>query len=173
MTPVVWPHFVKYIFSKQSISSLVARCYVLEGTLHRAICKYAMIRPHIPCNFFAIYSMNSFPSLLARCYVAAQAECWSVHGPIWRGQRQRQPGQQPLSSPRSTSEFVKYFHNNMIDGYQTAMCMLYFFKAWKFIIEKRERSEKRRGQSRREIICTLPVVYEYKKSLVEEKSKYQ
>ena len=30
----------------------------------------------------------------------------------------------------------------MIDGYQTAMCMLYFFKAWKFIIEKWERSEK-------------------------------
>ena len=32
MTPVVWPHFVKYIFSMQSISSLVTRCYVLERT---------------------------------------------------------------------------------------------------------------------------------------------
>ena len=102
------------IFSMQSISSLVARCYVLEQSAGVKI-KYAMIRPHIPCNFFAIHSMNSFPSLLARCYVAAQAECWSVHGPIWRGQRQKQPGQQPLSSPRSASEFVKYFRNNMID----------------------------------------------------------
>ena len=105
-------------FSMQSISSLVARCYVLERTpsnLQGNKSKCVMIRPHIPCNFFAIHSMNSFPSLLARCYVAAQAECWSVHGPIWRGQRQRQPGQQPLSSPRSASEFIKYVCNNIVD----------------------------------------------------------
>ena len=151
-------------------------------SVHRAICRG---QKQI-CNDQTTHSQQFLCSILhellsppplARCYVAAQAECWSVHGPIWRGQRQRQPGQQPLSSPRSASEFVKYFLNNMIDGYQTAMCMLdvyaLFFQSLEIHHWKWERSEKRRGQSRREIICTIHVVYKYKKSLFEKKSKYQ